>query len=160
MTTDAALAHLTAGLAEDDRCARAALVGIESARWVAAGDEVYAVAGSLADPRRCDEHAAGCPNHCDDQLVATAVDVRDVNADQRAAHIARFGPRRVLCLTEALREVLDFLQRRDQLFQGMRFHQDVESHFFEQGFDAACALFIEALAKGYTEDAAETGAAR
>lgn len=151
MTTDTAVAQLTAGLAEDERCARAALAGIESAQWVAAGDEVYAVAGSLADPRRCDEHPAGRPNPCDDQLVATAVDVRDVNAEQRAAHIARFGPRRALRQAVAIREVVELIDRSGELLRDKRLHRDVEGHFFRQGFDAACGLFIEALAKSYTE---------
>ncbi|MFE7799038.1 DUF6221 family protein [Nocardia sp. NPDC057440] len=108
MTIDAALAALTAGLAEDERLALAAIGGTEASRWVATLDEVYAVTGPLTGPHRCDQHAPGVPNDCDDDAVATIGDVRDDAAtiEARAAHIAAQSPHATLLQVEAIRKVL------------------------------------------------------
>jgi hypothetical protein len=113
MTIDAALAALTAGLKRDEDLARAAIGGTEASRWVATVDEVYAVTGALTGPHRCDQHAPGVPNGCDDDPVATVGDVRDDAAtiEARAAHIAAQGPRTTLLRVKAIRELMTGYER-------------------------------------------------
>lgn len=146
MTIETALATLNAALELDEQTARAAICGT-STHWVADGDEVWATAGPLTGPHRCDQHEAGIPNDCDDDPVATASDIRDINAPARATHIARFGPRHQLKAVEAIRRVLaEYVD-----LAAIDAEDDEPS---DNGFDirvGAYADVIEVLAGIYTE---------
>lgn len=98
-----------ARLAEDEQIAKAA-AGDSAARWVADEDEVYAVFGSLTNPDRCEDHAPGRPNTCEDNRVATADDCSDRWLDERARHIARHDPIRVLQQAPVLLAVVELIE--------------------------------------------------
>lgn len=76
--------------------------------WVVAEDgEVFAVYGDLNGPQRCSEHPSGVPNMCDDLLVAEGRDIADLHHDERARHVARWGPAAVLADLAAKRRIVD-----------------------------------------------------
>ncbi|MGW4720487.1 DUF6221 family protein [Nocardia sp. NPDC004260] len=132
MTTEDFLSRLRAGLAEDERIARAAAdhdtAGTGDGSWFSANANYYGL------------------TLCESESQA---DLLDYHQTADTEHITRQSPKATLDRVEAIRKGLDLIERRDELFQGKRFHRDAESHYFEQGFDAACGLFIEALAAGY-----------
>lgn len=100
---------IKARLDEDEQIAKAATGG-SKARWVADEDEVYAVLGSLTDPDRCEDHAPGRPNMCEDNRIATAEDCSDRWLDERARHIALHDPVRVLRQAPVLRAVVELIE--------------------------------------------------
>ncbi|MBW0275016.1 hypothetical protein ATM97_27835 [Nocardia sp. MH4] len=100
---------IKARLDEDEQIAEAAAGG-SAARWVADEDEVYAVFGSLTDPDRCEDHAPGRPNMCEDNRIATADDCSDRWLDERARHIARHDPVRVLRQAPILRAMVELIR--------------------------------------------------
>lgn len=112
MTLDSALSRLSAGLARDEAIARAAMPTPDT-RWVLDEDnEVYSVSGGLDNPSRCDQHAPGQLNSCDDFPIGP-----DSDFDQQghvAAHMVNFDPDRVLNqYIPAIRAVIAALNEAD-----------------------------------------------
>lgn len=102
--TDDLVAWLRAQVDEDEQVARATDALYP---WVATDDaEVFEVV-DLHAPHRCDQHEAGKPNVCSDLLVARGEDIADQLDDERAAHIARHDPARVLAEVAAKRRIID-----------------------------------------------------
>jgi len=139
VTISSALAALSAGLDRDEQLARAAAEDhgdTWQARetWWLEGVEHHTVFNA----------ARGELAH-----VAYAY-------EENAPHIARQDPKRTFRQVEAIRQALTIVRHQTLLFDSARDRADAERHAFEQGFQAAAGLFIEALAKGYTEDTTET----
>lgn len=99
-------AFIRARLDEDEAVARATDRLKEARRWVADEDEVYAIFSSLDDPDRCDQHEPGKPNMCEDDRIADTTDVFDQLLEERAEHIARHDPARVLRQVAVLRAIV------------------------------------------------------
>lgn len=97
---------IEARLDEDELAARLAIGGTAASEWIAADEGVWAIAMPLDGPHRCDQHEHGVPNDCDDDPVAEAMDVRDINATQRAEHMARHDPARTFREIAAKRRAL------------------------------------------------------
>lgn len=108
--TDDLVAFLKARLDVDEQAARATGALYP---WVATDDgEVFEVPGNLQDPHRCPEHVVGIPNMCSDLLVASGEDITDQLDTERAQHIVRHDPVRVLAEVQAKRRIIDLHQPR------------------------------------------------
>jgi len=131
VTISSALAALSAGLDRDEQLARA------------------------ADDLQCD---SGWGMHRTQGTLGFTISphIGHIHEVEAAEHIVRNGPDRVLRHVEAIQQVLTIVRHQTLLFDSARDRADAERHAFEQGFQAAAGLFIEALAKGYTEDTSET----
>lgn len=103
MSVDDVLTRLTAGLDEDERIARAA-APTPTTRWVLDSGEVFIVSGDLTGEHRCDQHAQGVPNLCDDVPIGPDTDFDPDGAV--VAQMVRQQPRRTMREVEAFRKAL------------------------------------------------------
>ena len=88
--------------------------------------------------------------------IVGGIDVVGTLGGDAYGHVLRQDPARTLRHVEAIQQVLTIVRHQTLLFDSARDRADAERHAFEQGFQAAAGVFIEALAKGYTEDTTET----